>query len=69
MISYFGKTCHNFDLQGTYRNAFIFDFELKDIIAANWRNAYELLMALSKYSLYFSKVTTYFQPILHLYPP
>ena len=40
MISYFGKTCHNFDLQGTYRNAFIFDFELKDIIAANWRNAY-----------------------------
>ena len=41
MISYFGKTYHNFDSQGTYRNLFKFDFEqLKYIITANWRNTY-----------------------------
>ena len=39
MISCFGKTCHNFDSQGTYKSSFEFDFEqLKDVIIANWRN-------------------------------
>ena len=37
MVSFFGKTCHNFDWQGIYKRPFKFDFEqLKDVIIANW---------------------------------
>ena len=35
------KTCHTFDLQGTYRSLLKFSFEqLKDVITASLRNTY-----------------------------